>query len=105
MAIPLDSRVAQAVSMVKQLERALHDAGPWWVRDDEGNRYPAERTIEPDQVRFVTYLPTRGEQPVTIDLLCGQDWVSSRAITGPDDQICRIDWVLRIAAATQSVDA
>lgn len=91
--------------MAKQIERALHDCGPWWVRDDTEGRYPVERTIEADQVRFVTYLPTRGEDsPMTIDLLSGDDLVSSRTIAGPDDEICRVDWVLRLSVS-QSVDA
>jgi hypothetical protein len=42
---------AQIVMRARQIERALHDPGPWTIRN-HGHTYPARKVIGDDHVTF-----------------------------------------------------
>lgn len=96
----LDFAVAQAVMRARQIERALHDDGPWSFRFG-GVTYPAVRWIGADRVIFRAHLPEQcwiGEPNPSLDLMCRGDVVGSRRIEVPEDGASAVEWVLALPA-------
>lgn len=73
----LDNAVSRQVMRARQIERAVHDPGPWSVR--VGNTScPARRVKGPDHVTFFAIV--RIDAPVTAELRCGEDIVAVREL-------------------------
>lgn len=73
----LDQIAAQAVMRARQIERAVHDRGPWSVRVGHAS-YPARRVVGPDHVTF--YAIVRADRPELMELCCGDDVVAVREV-------------------------
>lgn len=69
----LETLAAQMVMRAHQVERALHDPGPWKVRVD-GVGHPARRVIGEDHITFFVFVPSA--QSDTIELTCRGDIVA-----------------------------
>ena len=54
--MPLDISVARAVALAKNLERAVHDSGPWTM-ERSGLSVPAVRFVAEDRVVFRAEFP------------------------------------------------
>lgn len=54
----LDMMTAQIVMRARQIERALHDPGPWMIRN-YGHYYPARKVIGEDHVTFYAVVDMR----------------------------------------------
>ena len=93
MAFDLD--VARAVQQAKQIERALHDQGPWTIRVC-GESHPAVRWILDDRVIFRVHLPDvcwlGDEQIRVVDLVCDGEIVGSRSVEFSDGE-STLDWM------------
>lgn len=73
----LDQIAAQAVMRARQIERAVHDRGPWSVRVGRAS-YPARRVAGPDHVTF--YAIVRADRRELMELCCGSDVVAVREV-------------------------
>lgn len=66
----LDFLAARMMTRARQVERALHDPGPWKVRAD-GTDYPARRVLGEDHITFYALIPSLVAD--VIELVCGED--------------------------------
>lgn len=73
----LDQIAAQAVMRARQIERAVHDRGPWSVRVGRAS-YTARRVVGPDHVTF--YAIVQADQRELMELCCGDDVVAVREV-------------------------
>lgn len=90
----LDLAVARAVMAARQIERALHDQGPWTIRFNDVD-YPAVRWIGEDRVIFRAYFPDAcwlSEDPAPVDLVCSGEVVGTRLVEAVDGE-SSIEWV------------
>ncbi len=91
----LELAVARAVMQARQIERALHDQGPWAIRVD-GITYPAVRWIMADRVQFRVHMPDvcwlDDDLERSVDLLCSGEVVGSRTVEFVDGE-STLDWV------------
>lgn len=90
----LDEKAAHIVMRARQIERALHDPGPWFMCSGIGPGYkvPARKVIGEDHVTFYAVLPLNSTQTISptslidLDLICGDDLVAVKfveALDGP----------------------
>lgn len=90
----LDALAAQLVLRARQVERALHDPGPWYMCSGIGPGYkvPARKVIGDDHITFYAVLPLDENQAIPptslidLDLMCGDDLVAVKfveAANGP----------------------
>jgi hypothetical protein len=90
----LDLAVARAVFLARQIERAVHDSGPWEIAYGAA-RVPACRFIRGDSVVFVAHLPnvcyTEPPEP-TLTLLSRGEEVGSRPVEHPGDGEYEVTW-------------
>lgn len=94
----LDFAVAQALFKARQVERALHDAGPWTMQWG-GRSVPACRLIGKSEITFLAHFPEHCflvEPDPTVLLLCDGEEVGSRPIDFPGDQGFQIEWRLAV---------
>lgn len=92
-----DLAVARAVMAARQIERALHDDGPWTIRFNDVD-YPAVRWIGEDRVIFRAHFPDAcwlSDEQVFVDLMCRDDVVGTRLIE-PVDGESSIEWVFAL---------
>lgn len=54
----LDMMTAQIVMRARQIERALHDPGPWTI-SNYGRHYPARKVVGEDHVTFYAVVDMR----------------------------------------------
>lgn len=90
----LDTLVAQMVMRARQVERALHDPGPWKVRIGDVD-FPARKVVGPDHITFFSLVGMNG--PATAELVCGNDVVAVR----PTIDFCgvaQVSWEFAIEA-------
>ena len=71
----LDLLVSQALWRARNMERALHDPGPWFMRI-EGRDYACLREVLPYSVVFRSTVDVAPGS--IVDLYCGEHLVSSR---------------------------
>jgi hypothetical protein len=93
----LDIMVASAMVRARQLERAVHDRGPWTIRRGSES-FPASRLVHARGVTFIARTPDLcwlSQEP--LDLYCGQDLVSSRPCEDLDGEQ-RIEWTLTLSS-------
>lgn len=97
----LDMAVARAVMAARQIERAVHDPGPWSINLG-GISYPAVRWVGEDRVIFRAHVPDTCwlvDEPIAIDLVCwtaeGSDVVGSRMVEMTDGA-SSIEWVFAL---------
>jgi hypothetical protein len=93
----LDQMAAQAVMRAHQIERAVHDPGPWSVRVNEWDEFAARRVLGEDHVTF--YALARIERPGTIELYCGDTPVALRLIEESVGET-QIVWEFALALAS-----
>lgn len=100
----LDFQVARAAFLARQMERALHDPGPWTISWGPFEM-PACRMIGEDRIVFLAHFPAHcylvaPETPAT--LLCRGEFVGADDIEFPGDGEFELQWVLSLE---QRVDA
>jgi hypothetical protein len=94
----LDFAVAQAAFRARQMERALHDNGPWTISWGPFD-VPACRLVGEDRIVFLAHFPAHcylaaPEAPAT--LLCRGEIVGTQAIEFPGDAEFEMEWTLAI---------
>lgn len=80
----LDQTAAQMVMRARQIERAVHDPGPWAVHVC-GREFPARRVVGPDHVTFFALV--RMEDPGVAELRCREDVVAVRELEAGHFQV------------------
>ena len=93
----LDFAVAKAVFRARQIERALHDAGPW-IMSWGPHLVPASRLVSEDRIVFLAHFPEHCflvEPDSTLRLLCRGDELGTRQITFPGDGAFQVEWTLQ----------
>lgn len=94
----LDFAVAQAAFRARQMERALHDNGPWTIAWGPFT-VPASRLIGSDRIVFLAHFPAHcylsaPEAPAT--LLCRGEVVGTQDIEFPGDGEFELEWHLSV---------
>lgn len=74
----VDVLAAQMVMRARQVERALHDPGPWKVRVAE-QTYSARKVVGENHVTFFALALVEGSR--VAELLCDGDVVSARQLS------------------------
>lgn len=103
-----DLAVARAVMAARQVERALHDSGPWSVRVC-GQSFPAVRWIGPDRVIFRAHIPDvcwldgNDDGVRFVDLVCGEDVVGSRQVQFEESGEQDFTWLFSLVEREPSV--
>lgn len=99
----LDSVAARMVMRARQLERALHDPGPWSVTvgpHPEQWKIPARKVVGEDHVTFYAVVPLDGEESaVMAELMSGDDIVAVKLLE-PVGGLAQVEWTFEIAQAT-----
>lgn len=96
----LDQKAAQIVLRARQIERAVHDPGPWsisvgWALGEHD--IPARRVVGEDHVTFYSVIPLYEQQNldglgyVLAELYCGSDLVALKPLE-PIDDFAEIAW-------------
>lgn len=101
----LELAVSQTLMRARALERALYDAGPWHIAIQSPMRsvmLRATRTITDNAVIFSVPLELRGHGDYTATLLCQQEPLLVRPLTGPGEEIIAVDWELRLSDAVSA---
>lgn len=88
----LDFLAARMLMRARQVERALHDPGPWKVRAD-GTDYPARRVLGEDHITFYALIPS--VRSAMIELVCGDDVVAVNE-TEPMDETFEVMWQFHV---------
>lgn len=97
----LDFAVAQASFQARQMERALHDNGPWTISYGPFEM-PACRLIGESHIKFLAhfdehcYLVTPAEPAL---LKCRGEIVGLQHINHPGDGAWELEWVLALGSA------
>lgn len=84
----LDILASRMLMRARQVERALHDPGPWTVRVDE-TEYPARRVLGEDHITFYALIPN--SRSGIAELTCAGDAVAVSSM-GPFDEDFQIEW-------------
>lgn len=99
----LDSVVARMVMRAKQIERALHDPGPWTVTvGPHAGQFerPARRVVGEDHVTFYAIADMGGSMTgtdlVAAELNCGGDIVACKLLPSLGG-LAEIAWTFEIA--------
>jgi len=98
--MPMELAVARAIMQARQVERALHDHGPWSIKVADV-AYPAVRWILDDRIIFRVHLPDvcwldeDAEQQV--ELLCAGEVAGTRTVELVDGE-CALDWMFVLPA-------
>jgi hypothetical protein len=94
----LDFAVAQAAFRARQMERALHDPGPWTISWGDCE-VPASRLIGRNRIVFLAHFPARCHlavpEPLAI-LQCAGDLIGTQEIEFPGDGEFELEWTLAI---------
>lgn len=96
----LDFAVAQATFRARQIERALHDPGPWEM-EYGGIKAPAVRLTFDNRVTFLAHFPAHcwlaPPEPAVLSLLCRGEVVNTRALDDhPGDGEWEAEWTLAL---------
>lgn len=94
----LDFAVAQATFRARQMEKALHDRGPWTISWGPFEM-PACRLIGEREIRFLAHFPAHCYlEPVSEPavLKCRGEIVGTKAIEHPGDGEFELAWSLAI---------
>lgn len=88
----LDNLAARMMMRARQVERAVHDPGPWAVRTD-GTDYPARKVVGDDHVTFFAMVPA--SRSGVMELTCAGD---SIAVDTMDAfrEIFQIEWTFLV---------
>jgi hypothetical protein len=96
----LDFAVASAVYRARQIERALHDSGPWTMTWGP-HEVPACRLVGESSIKFLGHFPEHcflvAPDPA-LTLKCRGEVVGTRAIEFPGDGEFGVEWELALAA-------
>lgn len=96
----LEFAVAQAAFRARQIERALHDSGPWEISWGAFT-VPACRLIGEREIKFLAHFPSHCylvEPEAPASLLCRGEIVGTQAIEFPGDGEFEFDWTLALGA-------
>lgn len=94
----LDIAVSQALFRARQMERALHDSGPWTM-EWAGHTVPVCRLIGKSEIKFLAHFPEHcylAEPEPTMSLLCRGEVVGTREIEFPGDGAFSVEWRLAV---------
>lgn len=94
----MDLAVGQALFRARQVERALHDRGPWTIAWGPFE-VPACRLIGESEIKFLAHFPAQCYlAPVTepARLLCRGEVVGTRLVEHPGDGEFEMDWTLTV---------
>lgn len=96
--VTLEFAVAQAAFRARQMERALHDRGPWTIQWGAFT-VPACRLIGEREIRFLAHFPAHCylapvDGPAL--LLCRGEVVGTKHIEHPGDAEFELEWSLAI---------
>jgi hypothetical protein len=105
----LDQKVAQALYRAHQIERALHDPGPWFIEVGPfpDQRVPARRVVGDDHVAFYAVVPLTeqeamtGTRAVAAELHCRDDLVACKLLT-PVGGLAEVCWGFRVIDPEQA---
>lgn len=96
----LDQKAAQMVLRARQIERAVHDPGPWSITVgwDKGEmNIPARRVVGEDHVTFYAVVPLFEQQNLSgldyilAELSCGSELVAMKPLE-PVNDFAEISW-------------
>lgn len=96
--VTLDFAVAQATFRARQIERALHDAGPWTMQWGPFT-VPACRLVGEREIKFLAHFPAHCylvEPTTPALLLCDGDMVGTKDIGFPGDGEFEVEWTLSV---------
>lgn len=96
----LDFAVAQAAFQARQMERALHDRGPWSISWGPFE-VPACRLIGDTQIKFLAHFPEHCYLAIPAEpavLKCRGEIVGTQEIEFPGDGAFEMEWVLALGA-------
>lgn len=94
----LDMKVSQAIYRVRQIERAVHDPGPWTITYGT-HVAPAVRLVCDDRVIFRAHFPDAcwiGGPDSEVTLRCAGDFVSARPFDKPEDGEFNVEWTFAL---------
>ncbi len=101
----LDHVAARMVMRARQLERALHDPGPWSIsvgpHSDEW-MIPARKVVGEDHVTFIAIVPLTGSSPVMAELNCGDEIIAVKLLD-PVGGLAQVSWTFEVNEATVTV--
>lgn len=94
----LDHVAARMVMRARQIERALHDPGPWTIL---AGPYlgEARKVVGDDHVTFIAVLPLMGSGPVPAELHCGKDVVAVKLLD-PVGGLAQVSWTFEVSEAS-----
>jgi hypothetical protein len=92
----LDQMAAQLVMRARQIERVVHDHGPWSVCVDN-NDFPARKVVGADHVSFYS-MPVIN-RPGVVELRCKGRTVAVRLIDEPPGET-QLIWEFDMALAS-----
>lgn len=104
----LDHVAARMVMRARQIERALHDPGPWTITvgPHPGQwRLPARKVVGEDHVTFIAIVPLGDEEcmdgvsAVAAELNCGEDLVAVKLLD-PVGGPAQVSWTFEVNEAT-----
>jgi hypothetical protein len=93
----LDQMAAQMVMRARQIERVVHDHGPWSVYVCGQGYFSARKVVGEDHVSF--YALVRIDRPGMIELHCKGETVAVRLIDEPPGEI-QLIWEFDMALAS-----
>lgn len=88
----LDFLAARMMTRARQVERALHDPGPWKVRAD-GLEHPARRVLGEDHITFYALIPALRSS--MIELVSGDETVAVNE-TEPMGETFEVMWQFHV---------
>lgn len=90
----LDQAISSALHRMHNLERAVHDPGPWAIVV-HGIRYPASRVLTDRGVCFTATINDRRMGMVDASLECDSQLVAAKRVDLPDNVVV-LDWSLSL---------
>lgn len=88
----LDTLASRMVMRARQVERALHDPGPWKVRTDN-SEYTARKVIGDDHVTFFALIAA--SRTGVAELTCAGDVIATN-VMDPMDEVFQVEWCFAV---------
>lgn len=97
----LDSVAARMVMRARQIERALHDPGPWSISVGSHRhqwKIPARKVVGDTHVSFIAVVPLDEGDVVFAELMSGDDIVAVKALSGTG-RYAEVTWTFEVVEA------
>lgn len=98
----LDHVAARMVMRARQLERALHDPGPWSITvgpHEDQWEIPARKVVGDAHVAFYAVAPLEGDRPIFAELLSKGEVVAVKVLD-PVGGPAQIVWTFEVNEAS-----